>query len=143
MLRHLSPSPKRSTMTKSACPASLSSAASTEPINPPPPVTTIMRGPASGRVLLRPRPRGAAAGGGGRGADRLDQPRRRASLDEFDQQHPAAGRLHLLMPHDALDRVIAALDQHIRLQPANELDRGLLVEADDGIDRLDGGDDGR
>src|SRR5437763_2935239 len=135
MLRHLSPLPKRSTMTRSARPASLSSAASTEPINPPPPVTTIMRRPASGRILLRPRPPGAVAGGGRRGADRFDQPRRRASLDQLDEQHPAAGRLHLLVPDDALDRVIAALDQHIRLQPAHELVRSLIVDADDDIDR--------
>src|SRR5439155_8077372 len=50
--------------------------------------------PASGRVLRSPRPRRAGAGGDGRGADRFDQPRRRASLHEFDEQHPAATRLH-------------------------------------------------
>src|SRR4051794_39456239 len=42
MLRHLSPEPKRSTMTRSARPSSFSAAASAEPINPPPPVITSM-----------------------------------------------------------------------------------------------------
>src|SRR5207248_8363034 len=88
------------------------------------------------------RPREPGPNRRGRLADRLDQPRRRAPLDEIDEQHPATRHLHILMANNALDGVIAALDQYIGLQPPDQLDRGLLVKADDGIDRLDRGDDG-
>src|SRR6202035_2983490 len=100
--------------------------------------TTNMRRPASGGILLRARPPGARTGGGGwGGADRLDQPRCRASFDELDEHDTAAIRLYFLVADDTLDRIIAALDQHVRLQATNQLDRGLLVEADHRVDRFD------
>src|SRR5205823_8279822 len=102
MLRHLSPEPKRSTMTRSACPAALSSAASTEPMNPPPPVTISIRRPASGRVLLRAGAGSAADRRRWGRADRLDQPGRRMALDQIDQHDPSARGLYVFGADDAL-----------------------------------------
>src|SRR5216683_2341994 len=133
MLRHLSPVPKRSTMTRSDRPASLRAAPRTEPIKPPPPVITSIGPPASGGIL---------AGAGGRhagdvglfrrvrGPNGVDEPRCRTPLDEIDQ-HGAATRLaHLVGADHPLYRVVAALDEHTGLETANQLERGLLVEAD-------------
>src|SRR4051794_29793352 len=101
MLRHLSSLPKRSTSTRSERPASFRCAASTEPINPPPPViTNIRQSPELGRVLAR------------FGPDRMDQAGCRAPLDQIDQHDPAARRLDVLGADDGLDRIVAAFDKH-------------------------------
>src|SRR4029077_20150179 len=84
MLRHLSSLPKRSTMTRSARPASLSAAASTEPIKPPPPVMTSISD--AGLGWRRPHP--------------ADDAGSRVALDQVDQRHPSARRLDLLAPDD-------------------------------------------
>src|SRR5690349_12733341 len=124
MLRHLSPVPKRSTMTRSDRPASFNDAARTEPINPPPPVITSIAVSPSSRVVAR------------LGLDRVDQPGCRAPLDQIDQDDPPARSLHVGGADDGLDLIVAAFDQNIGLQAPDQLDRGFLVEADDRIDRL-------
>src|SRR5581483_4579080 len=111
MLRHFSPLPKRSTMTSRSWPASFNAAASTEPMKPPPPVTTSI---SAARAL--PRRRVLRAGRAQPG----DRRRRRVPGDQLGQHDAAAGGLDLGGADHLVLGVVAALDQHVGFEPLDQ-----------------------
>src|SRR4051794_11929468 len=61
------------------------------------------------------------------------------ALEDFDKQDFAAAGFHHLMANDLIATIVAALDEHGRLDPLDQIDRGVLLEYRDQIDCLQRG----
>jgi len=73
--------------------------------------------------------------------DALEQRRGGALVLEGNRQHPAATRQHPRGADDALDRPVAALDQHVGARGCDQRFRRVVVEPGDRADRLERGDE--
>src|SRR2546423_2759317 len=74
--------------------------------------------------------------------DACEEPRGGALVLEGDRQHAPAAREPLLPAGDALDRPVAAFDEHLRAAGADQRLRRVVLEPSNRADRLERRDDG-
>src|SRR5439155_1262926 len=63
----------------------------------------------------------------------------RLALHHRHSHHPAAPCLDLVAADDVVARVVRSLDEHVGTEATNHLERGVLIEHHDAVDRGQGG----